>query len=133
MNNYDAWMWSRFYKIKKYCEDAIDSADSGRTNQGLCINRDIVIAKKKSRFRMNGCNFWAHYTPKGLGTALKEGEVLDYYMKMLADPKSSENPVNTGLTSDGWKAKRGDKITEYELNSLDFLDEVMMSLDEVEY
>ena len=131
--SYDGWMWSRFFEIKKYCEDSIENYDPGRTNQGLYINDDILIAKKKNRFRFKECTFWAHYTAKGLGTAIKEGKVLQYYLKMLSDPKSSENPENTNMTSDGWKARRGDKITKYELRSLDFLETAITESYEVDY
>jgi len=63
-----------------------------RSNQqGMIINEQILVAKKKTLFKQLGMIDWAWYTPKGLGDALNRGEVLEYYTTMLSDSRSPSN------------------------------------------
>lgn len=55
---------------------------------GVILNEQVIIAKKKTRFRPLGQLDWAHYTAKGLGNAFSEDTVLEYYEQMLNDQRS---------------------------------------------
>ena len=55
---------------------------------GDILNEQVIIAKKKTRFRPLGQLDWAHYTAKGLGNAFSDGTVLEYYEHMLNDERS---------------------------------------------
>jgi hypothetical protein len=52
---------------------------------------EVQLAKKVTRFRMNGLLDYAHFTVKGLGEAMEAEEVGKYYIEMLKDPRSPEN------------------------------------------
>ena len=105
--SYDGWAFSRFYKIKKYTENVKLCAEPHQ--QGLILNRKFIMAKKRPRFRPLGYLFWAKYTPKKLGIAFRTGKVSRYYVEMLHDPASADNPLNTGVMFSEWAKKEYSK------------------------
>lgn len=63
----------------------------GKSQHGSLVNKEVLIAKNSNLFRRVGLLDWAWYTPKGLGDALNEGTVADYYTTMLRDERSPPN------------------------------------------
>ena len=102
MNN-DGYMWKNYYAIKSYVDSNIKV---GFHKQGMKLNNQIMIAKKKTLFRPLGQLDWAWYEPKGLGQAFNRKEVLAYYERMLKDERSPPNK---------WKRREQEmeKKTEY--------------------
>ena len=88
MSYNDFYMWSHFENIVKYC-NIIPTTTTHQ--QGLVINNLILISKRKTKFRPLSELDWAWYTPKGMGTAISEDNVLAYYEKMLKDKRSPPN------------------------------------------
>ena len=125
--SHDSWMWSTYFRVKKYAEDSLKYYDVH--NQGLWLNGTYLMAKRVTRFRPRGVGFWAHFTPKGLGQAIKEGREQAYYLERLRDPKSAENPFNCDQSFEEWKERRGKKITDYELAALDALEKIMYEVN----
>jgi len=80
------FVYEKVENIQKYAGDIVIYPDY--RYGGVILNEQIIIAKKKTRFRPLGQLDWAHYTAKGLGTAFKEGTVLEYYEQMLVDERS---------------------------------------------
>lgn len=80
------WVWQKVENIQKYAGTVAIAPDY--RHGGVILNEQVIIAKKKTRFRPLGQLDWAHYTAKGLGTAFKEGTVLEYYEQMLNDDRS---------------------------------------------
>lgn len=58
---------------------------------GLIINDMFIIAKNKPKMRPLGQIDWSWYTPKTLAAAMDDDSVLQYYEKMLLDPRSDKN------------------------------------------
>lgn len=81
-----AWVYQKVDNIQKHAGQVAIAPDY--RYGGVILNEQVIIAKKKTRFRPLGQLDWAHYTAKGLGTAFKEGTVLEYYEKMLNDGRS---------------------------------------------
>lgn len=86
------WVYQKVENIQKYAGDVAIAPDYRYS--GVILNEQVIIAKKKTRFRPLGQLDWAHYTAKGLGTAFKEGTVLEYYEKMLVDGRSPSHDWN---------------------------------------
>jgi len=80
------FVWTKVENIQKYSGNVAISPDY--RHGGVILNEQIIIAKKKTRFRPLGQLDWAHYTAKGLGTAFQDGTVLEYYEQMLVDKRS---------------------------------------------
>ncbi len=80
------WVRAKVENIQKYSGHVAIAPDY--RYGGVILNEQIIIAKKKTRFRPLGQLDWAHYTAKGLGTAFKYGTVLEYYEQMLVDERS---------------------------------------------
>ena len=61
------------------------------TQGGLIIDEQFIIAGRKTKMRPLGQIDWSWYTAKTLATAMNEGQVLQYYERMLTDPRSDKN------------------------------------------
>ena len=61
------------------------------THGGLIIDEQFIIAARKTKMRPLGQIDWSWYTAKTLATAMNNGEVLEYYERMLTDPRSDKN------------------------------------------
>jgi len=116
------YTYSRLMEVSKYSEGNFEK--TGSHSQGVVFNDNYLLAKKTSRFRPFGVVFWAHYTPKGLGLAIKEDTVMDYYLEMLKDERSAKNPYNKVETIEQWRQRRTEagKLFKHELESLDMLE-----------
>jgi hypothetical protein len=127
--SYDSWAFSRFYKIKQYTEGV--KVVAKKHNQGILINDKFLMAKKKPRFRPLGYLFWAKYTPKKLGEALKTGKTARYYVEMLHDEASADNPLNTGVFFSEWAKKDYGKDIAFRMayDKVKKLSELMKRLD----
>mgnify|MGYP001301530850 CR=1 FL=1 len=80
------WVYNKVENIQKYAGNVAIYPDY--RHGGVILNEQVIIAKKKTRFRPLGQLDWAHYTAKGLGTAFQEDSVLEYYERMLNDERS---------------------------------------------
>jgi len=79
------WIHSRAKKINDFSYGEIDYKI---VHSGVIINDLIIIAKKKSLFRLLGHLDWAKYTPKTLAEAMDAGNIELYYQKMRLNKKS---------------------------------------------
>lgn len=78
----------RWIAIEKFLKKEHSYRESGG---GLIINDMFIIAKKRPKMRPLGQLDWAWYTPKTLAAAMDNNTVLQYYEKMLLDPRSDKN------------------------------------------
>jgi hypothetical protein len=83
----DRYALHKLHNILKYANNITYE----KHNHGYKINNQIMIAKRKTLFRLLGTMDWVWYTPKGLGTALNEGTVEIYYEHMTKDKRSPTN------------------------------------------
>lgn len=127
--SHDSWAFSRFYQIKKHTGGLALRVE--KHNQGLIINNKFLMAKRRPRFRPLGYLFWAKFTPKKLGVALKEGQVPRYYIEMLHEESSAENPLNTGVMFSEWANKEYGKDFAFKMarDKVVKLSELMKKLD----
>lgn len=77
-----------FIRIKKYLTYEPNLRE---THGGLIIDEQFMIAARKTKMRPLGQIDWSWYTAKTLATAMNEGAVLEYYERMLVDPRSDHN------------------------------------------
>lgn len=101
-----AWVIEKVDRLKSYSGDVPFTADF--RYGGVIINEQFIIAKRKTRFRPLGQLDWAHYTPKGLGAAIAENTVLEYYEYMLTDSRSpkSEWKGESAMSKKAYYAER---------------------------
>lgn len=86
MTTNDRYALSTLNKLEQWLGDRL----SYRLSRGGLIleDYDVILAKKKTRFRPLGILDYAHFTVKGLATAITEERVMEYYEEMLQDPRS---------------------------------------------
>lgn len=89
----DAMLYSRWNVIKQRLVNpaSIQLLNQGYTRNMLIVNNKFIIAKNSTKFRLVSQLDWAHYTAKGLATAMDNDDVDGYYERMLADGRSDPN------------------------------------------
>lgn len=86
--------YHRWKNIEKYLTGQHEIDEK---NYALVIDGSFLISGKKTKMRLVGELDWAWYTPKTLALAMNDGEVDEYYRKMLNDKRSDPNK---------WKRRR---------------------------
>jgi len=90
-DNKSKWMPSQVYAMAKWNTDIKWSEENLGRARLVLLNNSVYVSSKKTMFRPKGQIDWAYYTPKGLATALAEGNELAYYEYMLKDERSPPN------------------------------------------
>lgn len=92
----DLMLYHRWKAIKKYISTTVSIRllDYGYTRNMIIINEQCIIAKNSTKFRLLSQLDWAHYTAKGLATAIDNNDIDGYYERMLADTRSDPNQWN---------------------------------------
>jgi len=80
--------YDKFSRLQKYLTYEPELRE---THGGLIIDDQFIIAGRKTKMRPLGQIDWSWYTAKTLATAMNEGAVLEYYERMLTDPRSDTN------------------------------------------
>ena len=133
MSRADTYAWGRYFTICRFAGVEKFGIPVEAKRNGFVLEGTYLMGKSVPRFRPLGITFWAHFTPKGLGEALRDGKGTEYYLTMLADSRSANNPLLTGETFEEWAERREDKMGSFEYNSLVRLANEMGIDTELEY
>ena len=87
----DVWLYSKWQQILKHLANSHTYA---QVQHGLLIDKQFIIAKRSSKFRLCSQLDWAHYRAKDLAQAMNQSTVDQYYEQQLTSLRSDPNIWN---------------------------------------